>query len=90
MNSILDGYLKAKAERPDCVVLVRHGDYYKAFGEDADVLEKICGCVKTCPYDEPWMAHVFRWSVDSYVKELWEAGYTVILVDPAKERTNNG
>lgn len=90
MNSILDGYLKAKAERPDRVVLVRHGDYYEAFGEDADVLEEICGCVKTRIHGEPWMAHIFQWSVDSHIKELQKAGYTIMLVDPPKERASSG
>lgn len=42
---IYEWYKQKKQEMPVCILLLRIGDFYEAFDEDAEVLAKVCGMV---------------------------------------------
>ena len=42
---IYEWYKQKKQEMPACILLLRIGDFYEAFDEDAEVLAKVCGMV---------------------------------------------
>ena len=42
---IYEWYKQKKAEMPGCILLLRIGDFYEAFDEDAETLAQVCGVV---------------------------------------------
>ena len=82
-------YLEVKAERPDCMVLMRMGDFYEAFLEDAQELARLTGVTLTSrnkDSDHPIsMAGVPHHSLKSYLPRLLAAGKRVALMDQLEE-----
>jgi len=79
-------YDQIRSLYPDAVLLLRVGEFYEAYGEDADILESVCGCVKARRnVGDPWMACVPHYSVEAFAAELGAAGHQVILVTPLEE-----
>jgi DNA mismatch repair protein MutS len=82
-------YLEVKAERPDCVVLMRMGDFYEAFLEDAQELSRVCGVALTSrnkDSDRPIaMAGVPHHSLAMHLPKLLAAGKRVAVVDQLED-----
>jgi DNA mismatch repair protein MutS len=73
-----------KAQHPGAVVLVRVGDFYEAYDDDASVLHDVCGAVlasRAIDGERRPMAGVPGFSVDAYVRDLVGAGHRVVKVD---------
>lgn len=47
MSILVDQYNTIKTAVPGCVLLMRIGDFYEAFGDDAKLVSKICGTAVT-------------------------------------------
>lgn len=75
-----------KDKYPDTVLLVRMGDFYESFGEDAKILRKELGLTLTKRGDVP-MAGLPYHSIDPYLKRLIQAGHKVALVEPVAKGT---
>ena len=73
-------YRALKEKYPNEVVLIRLGDFYEAFWEDAEKLSKDARVTLTKRQDVP-MAGVPYHSVDSYVAKMEAAGHKVKLVE---------
>jgi DNA mismatch repair protein MutS len=78
-------YLEAKQARPDCILLMRMGDFYEAFLDDAKELSRICGVALTSRNkDDPnpiAMAGVPHHSLKTHLPKLLAAGRQVAVMD---------
>jgi hypothetical protein len=55
LSPMMRQYFQIKAERPDVLLLMRVGDFYEAYGEDAETLA-LAGVF-------PWRAfHIMHWN----------------------------
>jgi hypothetical protein len=71
--------LKRK-EGEKTVLLMRMGDFYEAFDDDAKVVASTCGLVITSRNGRP-MAGVVAWSVETYARQVADAGHDVAIAD---------
>ncbi len=82
-------YLEAKAAHPDAIVLMRMGDFYEAFLEDAEALAKYAGVALTSrnkDADNPVaMAGVPHHSLQTYLPRLLAAGKRVAIMDQLED-----
>jgi len=81
-------YGLVKSRYPDAFVLLRLGDFYELFGQDAIKASSILGIVLTSrdkgPDPMP-MAGVPHHSVMTYIKKLVDEGHTVVIVDQMED-----
>ncbi|GDY14358.1 hypothetical protein LBMAG53_32360 [Planctomycetota bacterium] len=82
-------YLEAKAARPGCVLLMRMGDFYEAFLEDAQELSRICGLALTSRNKEDpqpiAMAGMPHHSLKTHLPKLLAAGKQVAVMDQLED-----
>lgn len=82
-------YLEVKAERPDCLLLMRMGDFFECFLEDAQTLSRICGLTLTArnkDADQPIpMAGVPHHSLQQHLPKLLAAGIRVAVMDQLED-----
>ena len=82
-------YLEAKAAHPDAIILMRMGDFYEAFLEDAEALARYAGVALTSrnkDADHPVaMAGVPHHSLQTYLPRLLAAGKRVAIVDQLED-----
>lgn len=76
---MIQTYLNMKKALPEnTILLLRLGDFYEIFSEDAKTAAKIMGVALTKRNDMP-MCGIPYHAKDSYTKSLIEAGYQVAL-----------
>ena len=81
-------YESAKAEFPDAIMLIRVGDFFEVFGDDAVVASKVLGITLTSRdknKNGTPMAGVPHHAVDAYVARLVRDGYRVALCDQLED-----
>ncbi len=82
-------YLEVKAERPDCLLLMRMGDFYEAFLEDAQELARILGVALTARNKEAEhpiaMAGVPHHSLRGHLPKLLAAGKRIAVMDQLED-----
>ncbi|MBA3937716.1 MAG: DNA mismatch repair protein MutS, partial [Planctomycetes bacterium] len=82
-------YLEVKAAQPDCVLLMRMGDFYEAFLDDAVELSRITGVALTSrnkDADQPIaMAGVPHHSLHGHLPKLLAAGKRVAIMDQLED-----
>ena len=80
-------YKEMKAKHPDALLLMRSGDFYEAYFEDAKVVADVCGLVLTrvdefFHYEKPaYMCGFPAHALDSYLPKLVRAGKRVAICD---------
>ncbi len=90
LTPMLRQYVELKAERPDVVLLMRVGDFYEAYGEDAELIAReleitltgrdIQGLEKKYP-----MAGVPFHALDRYLARLVQKGFKVAICDQVED-----
>ena len=86
---IMRQYLAIKREiPPGMILLFRLGDFFEAFGEDAEVSAPICGLCLTRRYDTPMCGFPVH-SVCSYLAKFIRCGKSVALAEMV-EHIRNG
>jgi DNA mismatch repair protein MutS len=70
-----------KALPPNTILLLRLGDFYEIFFEDAQTAAKIMEVAVTKRNNIP-MCGIPCHSKDSYIKPLIQAGYQIALAEP--------
>lgn len=73
-------YDEMKAKHPDCVLLMRRGDFYEAYEEDAVTLSEVTGVTLTKGQDGR-VAAFPHYALDSYLPRLVRAGKRVAICD---------
>ena len=86
---MMQQFLLAKAEHPDCIVFFRMGDFYEMFFEDAVEAAEILGIALTSrnkDADEPIpMAGIPHHAKNAYLRTLLEAGRKVAICDQVED-----
>lgn len=75
---------RMKSQNPKALVLVRAGDFYETFGEDAKTMSKVLGVTLTSKSGVP-MAGVPYHSIEGYLRRLIMAGHRPAIVDQPVE-----
>jgi len=82
-------YLEVRAPQPGCLLLMRMGDFYEAFLEDAVELSRITGVALTSrnkDAEQPIaMAGVPHHSLPGYLPKLLAAGKRVAIMDQLED-----
>ena len=75
---ILNQYRRIKESYPDAVVLMRLGDFYEAFDEDAETVAEVCG-LTISERSGAKMAGFPYLLLHTYLAKLNEANYRVAV-----------
>lgn len=86
-NKLLAQYNALKEKYPDAKVLLRVGDFYETYQDDAKDLSKTLGIVLTKRNDGVNMVGFPYHTLDTYLPKLIRAGYKVAIND--KDETAN-
>ena len=79
-----------KAKHPDAILLMRTGDFYTSFAEDAKVVSDVCGLVLTRTQAQDITAEQAAFpahALDGYLPALVRAGKRVAICDQLSEPT---
>ena len=82
-------FFAVKAQHPEALLLVRCGDFYETYGDDALTASKVLGIVLTkrsnaAPDSIP-MAGFPHHSLETYLPRLVRAGYKVAVCDQLED-----
>ena len=80
MTPIQTKYSDLKIKHPDKLVLVKLGDFYEAFWDDAKELAKLCNLTLTKRVDVPMCGLPYH-ALYAYKAKLESAGKAVLIVD---------
>jgi DNA mismatch repair protein MutS len=90
LTPMLRQYVQLKDERPDVVLLMRVGDFYEAYGEDAETIARELAITLTgrdiqgLPEKFP-MAGVPFHALDRYLARLVQKGFKVAICDQVED-----
>ena len=70
-----------KAQYPGVILLLRVGDFYEAFDDDADTVARVCSLAKTTRGDHR-MAGFPHMQLDRFLSALVKAGFRVATCEP--------
>lgn len=75
-----------KSKYPDAIILLRCGDFYECYNEDAEAVSSICGVTVTTYYFDGFRQKKIRTgfpchALDSYLPKFIRAGRCVALCD---------
>lgn len=74
-------YDEMKAKNPDAILLMRCGDFYEAYDDDAATVAEVLGITLTRQKDGTRMAGFPYHALDSYLPRLVRAGKRVAICD---------
>ena len=77
-------WVEMKAKHPDAILLMRTGDFYTSFAEDAKVVSDVCGLVLTRTQAQDITAEQAAFpahALDLYLPKLVRAGKRVAICD---------
>jgi DNA mismatch repair protein MutS len=83
-------YLDAKQRHPNMLLLFRMGDFFELYGDDAETAAAALGLVLTSRTDQETgkqisMAGFPHHVLESYLRELLNAGHRVAVCDQVEE-----
>ena len=88
VTPMMQQYLDAKEQVPDCLLLFRMGDFYEIFHDDAETAARILGLTLTSREkgeNRVPMAGFPYHSVDNYLRRLLQAGIRVAICDQVED-----
>lgn len=90
LTPMLRQYVELKAERPDVILLMRVGDFYEAYGEDAETIANVLNITLTgrevSGLSEKYpMAGVPHHAMDRFLARLVKRGYKVAVCDQVED-----
>lgn len=77
--------LQLKKKYPEHVLLVRMGDFYESFGEDAKLLQKELGVILTTTSRGVEIAGVPYHSIHQYTARLIQKGHKVAVQETRRD-----
>ena len=82
-------YNAIKAQYPNYILMIRMGDFYEMFGEDAKVASAVLGITLTkCPWgedDNMAVVGVPYYTIESYLLKFVRAGKKVAICDQVED-----
>src|SRR3989338_1288276 len=81
-------YMKAKSQYPDCVLLMRMGDFYETFYEDAKLVARVLQITLTSrggEHSKVPLAGIPYHALEPYLAKLIKAGYKVAIVEQLED-----
>jgi len=89
VSPMMEQYYQVKAKYPDTIILIRIGDFYETFGEDAITASKVLGITLTKrgagTESETELAGFPHHSMDTYLPKLVRAGLRVAIMDQLED-----
>lgn len=90
LSPMLRQYFEIKAERPEIILLMRVGDFYEAYGEDAESISRELEITLTGREDKGAgtripMAGVPYHALERYVARLIAKGFKVAVCDQVED-----
>lgn len=83
---IVEQFRQLKEKHPDTLILLRCGDFYEAYDDDAQVCAKTLGITLTKRgSDNTRMAGFPHHALDTYLPKLIRAGYRVVIGDHGED-----
>jgi DNA mismatch repair protein MutS len=86
---LFDQHARLKRQYPGAILLLRIGDFYEAFDDDADTLARVCTLAKTTRGDHR-MAGFPHMHLDRFLTALVRAGFRVATCEPVFDRPLSG
>ncbi len=93
MSALIDQYRTIKAKYPDAILLIRAGDFYETFDEDAKAVSQLVGITLTRSSKEELKATASFpfYALDRHLRALVKAGYRVAICEQLEDpRTTTG
>lgn len=84
MSPMMKQYYAAKEQHPDRLLLFRIGDFYEAFGEDAEAVSERIGLTLT-KHGDLAMCGFPHMSLEKYLRELMECGCNIAVCDSVND-----
>lgn len=78
-------YYRFKRQHPDCLLLIRIGDFYECFDDDAVTLSKAAGLTLTKRTEGVPMAGMPFHQLETYLRRLIDKGYRVAVADQTED-----
>ena len=78
---LFDQHARLKSQYPGVILLLRVGDFYEAFGDDADTVARVCNLAKTTRGAHR-MAGFPHLHLDRFLTALVRAGFQVATAEP--------
>lgn len=78
---LFEQYARLKSQYSGVILLLRVGDFYEAFGDDADTLARVCNLAKTTRADHR-MAGFPHMHLNRFLTALVKAGFRVATCEP--------
>ncbi|MBX3402618.1 MAG: DNA mismatch repair protein MutS [Phycisphaeraceae bacterium] len=78
-------YYRFKRQHPDCLLLIRIGDFYECFDDDAITLSKAAGLTLTKRTEGVPMAGMPFHQLETYLRRLIDKGYRVAVADQMQD-----
>lgn len=82
---LFDQHARLKSQYPGVILLLRVGDFYEAFDDDADTVARICNLAKTTRGAHR-MAGFPHMHLDRFLTALVGAGFRVATCEPVIDR----
>ena len=86
---LFDQHARLKSQYPSVVLLLRVGNFYEAFDDDADTVARVCNLAKTTRSDHR-MAGFPHMHLDRFLTPLVKAGFRVATCEPAIDKPAPG
>lgn len=84
-NDLFDQHAKLKQQYPGVILLLRVGDFYEAFDDDADTIARVLSLAKTKRADHR-MAGFPHMQLDRFLAALVGAGFRVATAEPVLDK----
>ena len=82
---LFEQHARLKSQYPGVILLLRVGDFYEAFDDDADTLARVCALAKTTRAEHR-MAGFPHMQLDRFLTALVRAGFRVATAEPVFDK----
>jgi len=89
MPDLFEQHARLQSQYPGVILLLRVGDFYESFDDDADTVARVCSLAKTTRGGHR-MAGFPHMQLDRFLTALVGAGFRVATAEPVFDKTVPG
>lgn len=82
LNDIYEAWYKLKTRYRDAIVLLRNGENYYAFEEDADIITGAMGKEPAPLWKERELCILPHYEIDAFLSKVAKTGYRAAICEP--------